>query len=307
MLSLPSEPGLHRLRSPHDIPAIAVRGAATGPTLLVSAGVHGDEYEGVRAIFETVQALDPRALRGTLVTVPILNYPAHRAVERSHPADGANLARQFPGRADGTPSERLAFAFDTEFLPLADFYLDLHSGGIRFAMPSMAGYETADPRGRAAAEAFGAPVIWGHPVIEPGRTISSAQARGIPFLYTEARGAGRIHPDDLLMMRRGITNLMRHLGMLDGPPEIPAPPLRLHGIGNTDEGVSATVDGFWMPSVSLLEPVRAGQPIGRIVSEIGEVLAIPGAPADGLVGLLRELPPVSAGDVLLLVAAQEEA
>jgi len=307
MLSLPLEPGLHRLRSSLGIPAMVVRGAAAGPTLLVSAGVHGDEYEGVRAIFETVESIDAQALRGTLVAVPILNYPAHRAVERNHPADGGNLARQFPGRAEGTPSERLAFAFDAEFLSLADFYLDLHSGGIRFAMPSMAGYEAADPRGRAAAEAFGAPVIWGHPVIEPGRTVSAAQARGIPFLYTEARGAGRVHPDDLLMMRRGMTNLMRHLGMLDGLPEIPAPPLRLHGVGNTDDGVVAAADGFWMPSVALLEPVRAGQPIGRIVNEIGEVLDLPAAPADGLVALLRELPPVSTGDVLILVATREEA
>jgi predicted deacylase len=307
MLTLPAEPGLHRLRSRSHIPAIVVRGAAPGPTLLVSAGVHGDEYEGVRAIFETVEALDPQALRGTLVTVPILNYPAHRAVTRNHPVDDGNLARQFPGRADGTPSEQLAFAFDAEFLPLADFYLDLHSGGIRFAMPSMAGYEAADPRGRAAAEAFGAPVIWGHPVIEPGRTISAARARGIPFLYTEARGAGRIHPDDLFMMRRGIENLMRHLHMLDGSPEIPAQPLRLHGIGNTDEGVVATADGFWMPSVALLEPVRAGQPMGRIVDETGALVATPTAPADGVVGLRRELPPVSAGDVLILIAAREEA
>ena len=306
MLCLPAAPGLHRFRSPFDIAAIAVRGAADGPTLLVSAGVHGDEYEGVRAIFETVEALDAGALRGTLLTVPVLNYPAHRAVTRHHPADGANLARQFPGRADGTASERLAHAFATEFLPHADFYLDLHSGGIRFAMPSMVGYEAADPRGRAAAAAFGAPVIWGHPVIEPGRTISAARALGIPFLYTEARGAGRIHPDDLLMMRRGITNLLRHLGMLDGAPEIPAPPQRLHGIGNTDEGVYATASGFFMPSVALLDPVRAGQPIGRIVDELGEVLATPVAPADGIVGLLRELPPVDEGDVLLLVATPEE-
>ncbi|MFN7649496.1 MAG: succinylglutamate desuccinylase/aspartoacylase family protein [Acidobacteriota bacterium] len=306
MLCLPAAPGLHRFRSPFDIAAIAVRGGADGPTLLVSAGVHGDEYEGVRAIFETVEALDAGALRGTLLTVPVLNYPAHRAVTRHHPADGANLARQFPGRADGTASERLAHAFTAEFLPRADFYLDLHSGGIRFAMPSMVGYEAADPRGRAAAAAFGAPVIWGHPVIEPGRTISAARALGIPFLYTEARGAGRIHPDDLLMMRRGITNLLRHLGMLDGAPEIPAPPQRLHGIGNTDEGVYATASGFFMPSVALLDPVRAGQPIGRIVDELGEVLATPVAPADGIVGLLRELPPVDEGDVLLLVATPEE-
>jgi predicted deacylase len=306
MLCLPAAPGLHRFRSPFDIAAIAVRGGADGPTLLVSAGVHGDEYEGVRAIFETVEAIDAGALRGTLLTVPVLNYPAHRAVTRHHPADGANLARQFPGRADGTASERLAHAFTAEFLPRADFYLDLHSGGIRFAMPSMVGYEAADPRGRAAAAAFGAPVIWGHPVIEPGRTISAARALGIPFLYTEARGAGRIHPDDLLMMRRGITNLLRHLGMLDGAPEIPAPPQRLLGIGNTDEGVYATASGFFMPSVALLDPVRAGQPIGRIVDELGEVLATPVAPADGIVGLLRELPPVDEGDVLLLVATPEE-
>lgn len=307
MLCLPAAPGLHRFRSPSDIAAIAVRGAADGPTLLVSAGVHGDEYEGVRAIFETVEALDAGALRGTLLTVPVLNYPAHRAVTRHHPADGANLARQFPGRADGTASERIAHAFSTDFLPHADFYLDLHSGGIRFAMPSMAGYEAADPRGRAAAEAFGAPVIWGHPVIEPGRTISAARALGIPFLYTEARGAGRIHPEDLLMMRRGITNLMRHLGMLDGAPEIPAPPRRLHGIGNTDEGVYAAAGGFFMPSVALLDSVRAGQPIGRIVDQLGAVLATPVAPADGVVGLLRALPPVDEGDVLLLVATPEEA
>ncbi len=303
---LPSAPGLHRVRTGLSLPAILVRGSSPGPTLLVSAGVHGDEYEGVRAIFETCEALDPSALCGSFLAVPIVNYPAHRAISRTHPVDGGNLARAFPGRPDGSPSERLAWAFDTTFLALADFYLDLHSGGVRFAMPSMAGFEAADPRGRAAAEAFGAPVIWGHPVIEPGRTISAARARGIPFLYTEARGAGRIHPDDLLMMRRGIGNLLRHLKMLEGQPEIPAPPLRLQGIGNTDDGVVATADGFWMPSVNLLEPVRSGQPLGQIVDDLGVILATPIAPADGLVALRRELPPVSVGDTLILLAAEEK-
>ncbi|MCX6603223.1 MAG: succinylglutamate desuccinylase/aspartoacylase family protein [Acidobacteria bacterium] len=301
---LPSAPGLHRVRTGISLPTILVRGSSPGPTLLVSAGVHGDEYEGVRAIFETCEALDPASLRGTLLAVPIVNYPAHRAISRTHPADGGNLARAFPGRPDGSPSERLAWAFDQSFLALADFYLDLHSGGVRFSMPSMVGFEAADPRGRAAAEAFGAPVIWGHPVIEPGRTISAARARGIPFLYTEARGAGRIHPDDLLMMRRGITNLLRHLHMLPGEPEIPTPPLRLQGIGNTDEGVVATAEGFWMPTVSLLEHVQLGQPLGHIVDDLGLILATPQAPAHGLVALRRELPPVSLGDTLILLAAE---
>ena len=96
-------------------------------------------------------------------------------------------------------------------------------------------------------------------------------------------------------------------GMLDGAPEIPAPPRRLQGIGNTDEGVYAAAGGFFMPSVGLLDSVRAGEPIGRIVDQLGEVLATPVAPADGVVGLLRELPPVDEGDVLLLVATPEEA
>jgi len=303
---LPSAPGLHRVRTGVSLPAILVRGSTPGPTLLVSAGVHGDEYEGVRAIFESCEALDPTALSGSLLAVPIVNYPAHRAFSRTHPVDGGNLARAFPGRPDGSPSERLAWAFDSNFLALADFYLDLHSGGVRFAMPAMVGFEAADPRGRSAAEAFGAPVISGHPVIEPGRTISAARARGIPFLYTEARGAGRIHSDDLLMMRRGIVNLLRHLKMLEGQPEIPAPPLRLQGIGNTDEGIVATAEGFWMPSVNLLEPVRSGQPLGQIVDDLGVTLATPRAPADGLVALRRELPPVSVGDTLILLAAEEK-
>lgn len=287
--------------------ALVLVGTNPGPTLVVSAGIHGDEYEGVRAIFETIDAIAPESLRGRILAAPIVNWPAHRAATRQHPEDGANLARVFPGRPDGTPSEQLAWQFDQHFLAHADFYLDLHSGGIRFAMPSMVGYASADPSGRAAAEIFGAPVIWGHPVIEPGRTISAATARGIPFLYTEARGAGRIHPDDLTMMRRGIVNLLRHLGMCDGSPEIPAPPLRLTGIGNTDAGIVAPVDGFWMPTVALLEAVDAGQALGRISNAVGETLATLSAPTSGIIALRRELPPVVAGDTLLLLATEEGA
>ena len=161
---LPSAPGLHRVQEGMPLPIIIVRGSSPGQTLLVSAGVLGDEYGGVRAIFETCAALDPTSLSGQLIALPIVNYPAHRACSRTHPADGGNLARAFPGCPGGSPTERLAWAFAQSFLALADFYLDLHSAGVRFAMPSLVGFEAADPRGRAAAEAFGAPVIWGHPV-----------------------------------------------------------------------------------------------------------------------------------------------
>ena len=143
---LPSAPGLHTVHEGMPLPFIIVRGSSPGPTLLVSAGVHGDEYVGVRAIFETRAALDPTSLSGQLIALPIVNYPAHCA---------------FPGCPGGSPTERLAWAFDKSFLALADFYRDLHSGGVRFAMPAVVGFEAADPRGRTPAEAFGAPPIRG--------------------------------------------------------------------------------------------------------------------------------------------------
>ena len=288
-----------------SLPLLEARGAAEGPVFAVTAGIHGDEYEGVRAIYEFFDALDTGALRGTVVAVPVANPPAHRAVQRTSPVDGANLARVFPGRAAGTLSERIAEVLAREVIGRADFYLDLHSGGVRYAMPSMAGYAAFDPRGLAAAEAFGAPVIWGHPVIEGGRTISSAMERGIPFLYCEAWGAGRIAPADLLMMRRGIGNLLRHLGMLDGAPEIPLAPRRLSGAGNTDEGMSAGADGFLLLDVALLDRVAAGQRLGRLVDMHGQVIETYAAPCAGTVALTHEMPIVAKGDTLFLLADEE--
>jgi len=288
-----------------SLPLLVARGATDGPVFAVTAGVHGDEYEGVRAIFDVFELLDTAQLRGTVLAVPVVNPPAHRVVQRSSPVDGANLARVFPGRPDGTLSERIAHVIARDVIGKADFYLDLHSGGVRYAMPSMAGYAAFDPRGRAAAEAFGAPVIWGHPVIEPGRTISVALARGIPFLYCEAWGAGRIAPSDLLMMRRGVTNLLRHLGMLPGTPEIPMAPRRLRGAGNTDEGLIATADGFLLLDVQLLDRVERGQRLGRLVDMHGQAIEIYFAPGSGTVALTHEMPIVAKGATLFLFADEE--
>lgn len=277
----------------------------SGPVLTVTAGIHGDEYEGVRALYELFEEMDGTPLRGTLVAVPIANPGAHRAVTRTNPDDGQNLARVFPGNAEGTASERIAAALTRVVISPADFFLDLHSGGVRYGMPSMAGYAAFDARGRAAAEAFGAPVIWGHPVIEPGRTISAALAHNVPFLYTEAWGAGRIRPEDLAMMKRGINNLLRHLGMLPGDPVIPAPPRRLSGAGNTDDGLSAGADGFLINEVQLLDRVAAGDRLGRLVNPLGETIETYIAPRTGTIGLTHEMPIVTKGDTLFLLADEE--
>jgi predicted deacylase len=287
------------------LPVLSMRSPVAGPVLVVTAGVHGDEYEGVRAIYEVFAEIAPDELRcGGLVAVPVLNPPAHRACARLSPVDGCNMARVFPGKPDGSLSERIAWRFANEILlPHASFYLDLHSGGVRYGMPSMVGYYEKDPRGEQAAAIFGAPVTWGHPLIEPGRTISSALAADIPFLYTEAWGAGRIAGEDLAMMKRGIHNLLLHLGVLDGAkPERRESTRRLFGIGNTDDGIAAGQAGFLLLDVKLLDRVTRGARLGRLVNEFGEVLEEYAAPRDGTIGLTREMPAVEAGDTLFLLA-----
>jgi len=290
-----------------SLPVLAVRGRHEGRRLVVSAGVHGDEYEGMRAIHELFDALDPAEMSGDLLAVPFANPPAFWNGTNTSPSDGKNLARVFPGDPAGTLTPQLAHAFGQKIIRGADLYVDLHSGGTSYSMPSMVGYCSTDERSRCAAEVFGAPVIWSHPTVAAGRTVSFAQDQGIPWLYTEARGAGRIYPDDLRMKKQGIVNLLRHLAVLPGAPEPGPKPLRLHGAGDTDQGLASTRAGFLHNHVQILEMVTKGQLLGRLVNLSGELLEEYRAPSHGVVGLVHELPLVHAGEPLFLLAAEDSA
>ena len=282
-------------------PVLLLRGRSAGPVLAVSAGVHGDEYEGMRALVELASELDPDIMRGDLLAVPVLNVPAFEQGTRRSPLDGADLARQFPGRRDGSPSQALAWHFDQSILSQASFYVDLHSAGASLEMPLLVGYEAGDERSERAAFAFGAPVVWAHPRTPPGRSVSAAKACGIPFLYTEARGAGRIDAEDLAVFKRGLLNLMRHLGILPGAPEPAAPRLHLFGDGDIETSVRAGRDGFLLPEVELLSPVSAGACLGMLVDMWGRVLERYFAPRDGVVVLIHACPRVRAGEPVFLV------
>ena len=194
-----------------SIPVLAVKGAGQGKTLVATAGVHGDEYEGMEAIYRTFEALDPSNLSGTFVAVPVVTLPAFWQATRSNPVDGLNMARIFPGSPSGSMSERLAALMLEMVFRHADLYIDLHSSGRNNAMMTLVGYasfgrqaETA----RAAAECFGAPMIWEHPKVSPGRTLTETLKLEIPSLYTEARGGGRAHPDDVDCYTLGLANLL---------------------------------------------------------------------------------------------------
>ncbi len=282
------------------------RGRCAGQTLVVTAGVHGDEYEGVRTILETFRSLNVDDMAGDFLAVTVANPPAFWNGTRLSPLDQANLARAFPGSLDGGPTSAIAYVLGNSIIKHAGFFLDLHSAGARLLMPTMLGYDAADARSRAAANAFGATVIWGHPEVAPGRTISFAKQNGIPWLYTEARGAGRIHPDDLQMFMNGVQNLMRHLRILPGEPAPGKIETHLIGSGDIDESLVATKSGFLIPEVELLEHVNAGKRLGRTVDLHSETIESFVAARDGVVALIRSWPVVTPGDGTFLITGEAE-
>ena len=286
------------------LPVLAARGTQPGPTLLVLGAVHGDEYEGPAVIPEVFAEVDVATMAGTLLMVPICNVPAYEAIQRSSPVDGQNLARVFPGKADGTVTERIAYALTDKLLRHADFLLDMHSGGVAATIPTLIGYIHDDgdlgQRSQAAAEAFGAPVMWGHPLpLPPGRSLSAATDLGIPSLYTEAPGGGTAAAEVVACFVRGTLNVMRHLGMLAGAPQTQPPTHHLVGDGNLDVVTNAPVAGFFRAAVQLLDEVRRGQVLGTLHDPFGAALAEITAPEDGVVILLRRLQRANVGDGLV--------
>ena len=294
----------------HDIelPVLLARGSRPGPTLVVTAGVHGDEFEGIQAIFDAFEEVDTGEMAGDLLTVSVANPPAFWNGTRTSPLDGGNLARVFPGDPGGGPTEAIAHALAQAVIARADFYLDLHSAGVRWLMPTMVGYDANDPRGREAALRFGAKVIWSHPIIAQRRTISFASERKIPWLYTEARGAGRIDPDDLRIFREGIFNLLRHLDILPGDAASGEQvEWRLEGDGNIEGGAVSTKAGFFVPGVGILEQVEKGQELGRTVDFHGRTLETFRAASSGVIALVRQFRMVEPGEPMFVVTDVEKA
>jgi predicted deacylase len=292
----------------YAVTLFVVTGVRPGPTLAVLGAVHGDEYEGPVTLANLLATLDPTTLAGTLIALPVANPPAYAAGTRTSPLDGLNLARTFPGRKDGTASERLAFLLAAEVIGIADVLIDLHSGGDASAMALLVGYpdlgDAASERSRALAIAFGAPVLWAHPEIAPGRTLSLAFDRGIPCLYTEAGGGGVAPAGVVRCCLEGLQRVLITMGMLEGPPVPPRHEQVWRGSGDTDQGLQATATGLFRSFVAPGAAVTPGLLLGEIRSLGGQVVEQIVASEEGVVALVRRLPRVAAGDKVFMLTTR---
>jgi N-alpha-acetyl-L-2,4-diaminobutyrate deacetylase len=241
-----------------------------GPTVLITSGSHGDEYEGPIALSKLVRSLAPENLQGRLIVLPALNYPALQSGTRLSPIDGGNMNRVFPGNRTGTITPMIAHYVYTELLPLADVVVDLHSGGTSLEfIPSAIMHRLDDPalmeKTLEALKAFGAPVgLILEELDMEGMLDAAVEQQGKLFLSTELGGGATVSPRALKVAELGIQNLLHHFGLLQAATAIPMTPSRLMEVPDGSYYVMATEAGIYEPFHNLGSDIEKDKPVGQI-------------------------------------------
>lgn len=245
---------------------VAKRG--DGPTALLTGGNHGDEYEGPIALMNLAHDIRAEQITGRVIILPAMNYPAFRSGRRTSPIDQGNLNRLFPGRPDGTVTEKIADYFQRYLLPMADYVLDIHSGGKTLEFLPMGIIHALEDKAQearniAAMEAFGAPYSMMLLEIDSdGMYDTAAERMGKVFVSTELGGGGTAPASLIAVAERGVANFLRYTGNLAGGPET-LPTVRLDMPG-PESYISAGGDGLLEMKVNLGERVRIGDLVARV-------------------------------------------
>ena len=288
---------------PYRLPMWVIEGAAEGPTLVVTAGVHAAEYASIAAALDLGRSLDPKHLRGRVIVVPVMNLPSFTA--RSIyvcPLDGKNLNRVFPGDPGGTASQQIAHWVFQNVIAKADCYIDLHGGDliealVPFAIFFRSGNGQVDDASLDLARAFGLPYIVSSET--PGATFSAASKAGIPSIIAEAGGQGIWTPEHVGQLSAGVQRVLRHLKMIDGAEPAPVPTTVLEQF----LWLRSDHDGFWYPRIEVGAVVRKGQDLGQVMDYEGRALQHAISPADGRVLFIVTSLAINKGDPLLAVGA----
>ncbi|HEY3220251.1 MAG TPA: succinylglutamate desuccinylase/aspartoacylase family protein [Gemmatimonadales bacterium] len=286
------------------IPITIVRGAQSGPTLALIAGTHGSEVAPVVALERVRAALDPARLRGTVLIVHVANMPSFlgRTIYYS-PVDGKNLNRVYPGKADGTVSERIAFAITRDIIDAADYLVDMHAGDGNESLRPYTYWSPLGLNARADSIARAMALAWGndHIVIDTMRprdrnasvyTQNTAQIRGKPSLTTETGYLGV--PVEEMVQRNvdGVFRLLRYLRMLPGDVELVRSPLFF----DRTEVLRSPATGVWHAKVERGQSVQKGTIIGVLTDFFGNPQTEIRAPFGGIVLYVVATPAMSQGE-----------
>jgi predicted deacylase len=294
-----------------QIPLTTISGARPGPVLALVAGNHGYEYPPILALQKLRSQIDAAQLSGTVIMVHVANMPSFlgRTVYVS-PVDGKNLNRVYPGRQDGTVSERIAFAITTQVIEKADYVLDLHCGdGNESLRPYVYQVVTADEKmngriGRLAL-AFGIDhiLIDRNRPTDPERSLycsTTAITRGKAALTVESGLLGRSDAESVETIVAGVRGVLRELSMLEDGP---APVSRPVYLDPAQVAISPET-GILYWHVEREQMVAKGTLLAHITDFFGNRIAEVLSPLDGVVLYVVATPPISKGQPVACIAAR---
>ncbi|AKR44655.1 M14 family metallopeptidase [Methylophilus sp. TWE2] len=296
------------------LPITVIHGQFSGPVLTLTAGIHGDEFPAIFALQQLARTIQPDQLHGTLILIHLANlegFHGHRIA--LSPVDEKNLNRVFPGKADGTLTEQIAYFMTEQIISKTDYLLDIHSGSANQTLlphvysPVMH-QAPLDEKTLAFAKSLGVPqiVLYDERPHDPAHSISypnTAQTRGKPGLTLEVGQLGQRSAEDSALILQACLNALRHLGMLDASAlnasakaAATAQPKSAPVFYRKLVAVRSTVTGIFYPLVKVGDAVASGQAVGRVENYFGQPLETLYAPVAGTVLMQKETPPIRQGE-----------
>src|SRR5580704_258281 len=286
-----------------DIPVIVVNGAKPGPVLALVSGAHGTEYASIIALEKLIAAIDPAELSGTVVLLPLVNIPSFlQKVPHVNPIDKKSMNRYYPGKIDGTQTDRVLYVVTKEVVDRCDYLIDYHGGDLD---ESLRPYAYWGPTGKAEQDrlskemvlAFGLDhiIIWHERPTDLAASRyldNTASLRGKPSIVVEAGHAGTTETDDIALLVNGTLSTMRALKMLPGEPHPIESPVWLDKIVD----VESDLEGIFYPLVKRGTYVQEGMKIGYVTDYFGKTIFEARAPVAGVILHLNAVPSLKKGD-----------
>jgi predicted deacylase len=288
-----------------SIPVVVFRGAKPGPVLALVSGAHGTEYASIIALEKVIQTLDPAQISGTVIVVPLLNIASfEQKVPHVNPLDGKSMNRFYPGKQDGTQTERVSYVITKQIVERCDYLVDYHGGDLDenlrpYAYWPKSGDAKHDAITREMVLAFGLDhiIVWSDRPKDPAASRyldNTANTRGKPAIAVEAGYSGTVQPEDVALLANGTLSLMRYLKMLPGAPTVVEHPVWL---GKVDT-VTSDQPGIFYPAVQRGTYVEAGMKIGYVTDYFGKTIFEAHAPVAGVVLYICGVPSMKKGDAV---------
>ncbi|WP_067029805.1 succinylglutamate desuccinylase/aspartoacylase family protein [Allomuricauda sp. CP2A] len=276
-----------------DIPVHVFNGKKAGPTVLVQAGLHGDEINGVETLRRMLQENHFAIKKGGVIVVPILNIFGFIHFSRDVP-DGKDVNRSFPGRKTGSLASRIAYAYTEQILPQVDFGIDLHTGGSQRHNHPQARYTSGDSKSELLAKAFNAPFYFPSKLIT-GSFRKATYKMGIPTMVYESGESMRFDEKAITIGMQGIQNVFTYLGMkAKGTNLKQGPSIHL----KSTRWIRAPRAGMFIPQIENGQSVKKGEVLGLVTDTFARKNKKVKAPFDGHIICINHQAVINQGDAL---------